>query len=121
MDKRTILTIVVTAVISAAVTQVMNSGVGFARNLPITNRVRETAKKTLTKSFLGLLYYVLTFAASIWLFTTDMKKTGSPTRWDIVEIVFHLLLIAALSIIVPVKIGIMWSRRHSATATQQRP
>ena len=93
MDKSRLLTIVITAVITATVTTVVKWFLELAGKLPMTAKLKETARKTFNKSVLVIMGNVFMILMSIGLLIYELKKTTPITRKDVFLIVIDTISI----------------------------
>jgi len=83
MDKGKLLTIVVTAVISATITTMVKSLLDFIKWPPIASRLKQTAKNTFTKNVITLTTESFMFLLQIWILVVFIRDSRPITRFDV--------------------------------------
>jgi hypothetical protein len=86
MDKKQLVTIAVTALISVVAKEAVTWLLSLAKSQTLKSVIREKAKSTLTKNLLSLTWYLIGFSSSLWLLITDIHKQGPVTRRDVLDI-----------------------------------
>lgn len=82
MDKRQLITILVTAVVTLTVRQILD-WLGFLAKFVVASQsVRQTARKTFSKDNLSLALSVLLLLMASGGLVYDLHKPGMPTRMD---------------------------------------
>jgi hypothetical protein len=99
MDKEKFMTVVVTALVSAAVATISRGIIDIAKNSRITQTVKNTAQKKLTKNVRRISGSFFMFAACVWILVRDISKPGIPDRLDVfymIETTFSVVLWACV-------------------------
>lgn len=104
----------VTAAISATVGIMIKSLWDNAGKIEILTRLTTTAKKTVTKRLMALLWEGLLLGTFVWGLLRNIGKPEPPSRGDVVQIVLYLF--AIIFFVISITVRIMWARlqgKHS--------
>jgi hypothetical protein len=117
MDKRQLITIAITAVISVLARELVTWAFSLVKHPLVRHTVRDRAKRTFTKNVRSILGWAFWFLWSVGWTVYYARKPGPPTRLDVVMMDIFISFASIDVIILAITVGFIRAARKAPTSS----
>ena len=95
MDKKQLVTIAITAVVSVIAREIFSSFMAWAKIKAQTETAKARARTIFNKNNRKIIWDAIWFSGSIWFFISVLHETSPIRRWDVVVLIISVINVIA--------------------------